>query len=441
MALRELTVKERIQLHLFEYTRRVEEYEAPAEVTQQGIAQAVDIRVQHVGQYVKPLIEEELAEEGRKHVPGKRRRLKVYFLTPQGRQQVAALRSSLLQPEVPLRTADGEVEQVPLARLYREERRGASLLMLLRELQEEGHIREIPPAAPSSRTGSRLAEQEIRFCTTPDGVNIAYATVGKGPPLVKAANWMSHLDFDWESPVWQHWFSELARDHRLARYDERGCGLSDWVVEDLTFEAFVRDLESVTDALGWERFPLLGISQGGPVAVEFAARHPDRVSHLVLYGAYARGWRFRDLSPERREEIEALLTLTREGWGRDSPAYRQIFTTMLMPEATPEQMGWFNDLQRLSTSPENAVRFQKAFGDVDVRDRLSDLEVPTLVLHARGDGRIPFEEGRLLASGIPGSRFVPLEGRNHVLLETEPAWPVFLGELRRFLGVEAGGPP
>lgn len=278
-------------------------------------------------------------------------------------------------------------------------------------------------------------EQEIHFCRTPDEVQIAYATVGEGPPMVKAANFLSHLEFDWRSPVWSHWLEELARDHLLVRYDERGCGLSDWVVEDFSFDAWVRDLESVVDGLGLDQFALLGISQGGPVAIEYAARHPGRVRQLILYGAYARGWRKRESMEPAMEERRALITLMREGWGRDNPAYRQLFTTLFIPEATGEQMRWFNELQRMSTSPENAVRFEEAFGEIDVQDRLGQLAVPTLVLHGRRDAVVPFDEGRLLAASIPGARFVPLASGNHILLPDETAWGTFLSEVRGFLGV------
>ncbi len=281
-------------------------------------------------------------------------------------------------------------------------------------------------------------EQEIRFCLTSDETQIAYATVGEGPPLVKAANFLSHLEFDWRSPVWSHWLKELARDHLLVRYDERGCGLSDWAVRDFSFDAWVRDLESVVDALDLDQFVLLGISQGGPVAIEYAARHPDRVRQLILYGSYARGWAKRRSVEPTMEERRALMTLMREGWGRDNPAYRQIFTSLFIPEATLDQMRWFNELQRMSTSPENAVRFEEAFGEIDVRDRLGQLAVPTLVLHAQRDAVVPFDEGRLLAASIPGARFVPLDSGNHILLSDEPAWQTFLSEVRRFLGVRRG---
>ncbi|MFQ6029443.1 MAG: alpha/beta fold hydrolase, partial [Dehalococcoidia bacterium] len=270
----------------------------------------------------------------------------------------------------------------------------------------------------------------------PDGVRICYATVGEGPPLVKAPNWLSHLVYDWSSPVWRHWWQELSRDHRLVRYDQRCCGLSDWSAEDLSLEAWVRDLEAVVDAVELESFPLLGVSQGGVAAVEYAVRHPERVSHLILYGSYARGRSRRGLTSEEREEGEAIEVLMRQGWGRDNPAYRQIFTSRFIPGATLEQMAWFNDLQRASCSAENAVRIRRSWGELDILDRVTQVRVPTLVLHARDDAAVPFGEGRLLASLIPGAEFVPLEGQNHILLEDEPAWPRFLSEVRQFLGLE-----
>jgi TolB-like protein/pimeloyl-ACP methyl ester carboxylesterase/predicted Ser/Thr protein kinase len=277
-------------------------------------------------------------------------------------------------------------------------------------------------------------EQEIHFCTTADGVRIAYATAGQGPPLVKAANWLNHLEFDWRSPIWNHMLQEFTRDHLLVRYDERGNGLSDWNVDELTFEAFVNDLEAVVDAVGLTRFPILGISQGGPVAIAYAVRHPERVSHLVLYGSYARGWDKRGSPMDEIERRQAYLTLTKLGWGKDHPAFRQLWTSLFVPDGTLEQWHWFNDLQRESASPDNAFRILNEVGTIDVVDLLPQLKVPTLVLHCRDDAVAPFEEGRLLASLIPDSRFIPLEGRNHLLLESDPAWPRFVSEVRRFLG-------
>ena len=276
-------------------------------------------------------------------------------------------------------------------------------------------------------------EQEIHFCTTADGVRIGYATAGQGPPLVKAANWLNHLEFDWQSPIWRHVLEEFGTDHLLVRYDERGNGLSDWNVEDLSFEAFVRDFESVVDALGLDRFPILGISQGGPVAIAYAARHPERVSHLMLYGSFA-NWR--GLSPEQRKLLLTLVELIRLGWGQENPAFRQVWTSLYIPDGTAEQWQWFNELQRISTSPETAYRLFNAIAQIDVTKLLPHVKAPTLVVHRRGDALVPFELGRLLAASIPGARFVPLDGNNHLMLETEPAWPIFVAEVRRFLGAE-----
>ena len=279
-------------------------------------------------------------------------------------------------------------------------------------------------------------EQHLHYCTTPDGVYLAYATIGHGPPLVKAANWLSHLEYDWHSPVWRHWLEALAESHELIRYDERGCGLSDWDVADFTLEAWVQDLEAVVDAAGVERFPLLGISQGGPIAITYAVRHPERVSHLILYGSYVRGKLNRNLSPKGLEEVEMLGNLIRLGWGQESPAFRQVFSTMFIPEGTPEQWSWFNELQQVSASPENAFRIYEGFNHIDVSDLAQQVRAPTLILHAREDGRIPIHEGRLMASLIPEARFVALDSKNHVLLQNEPAWGHFLQEVRGFLGVE-----
>lgn len=278
-------------------------------------------------------------------------------------------------------------------------------------------------------------DQQIHFCTTHDGAQIAYALVGQGPPLLKAANWLSHLEWDWQSPIWRHLLREFSRDHTFIRYDERGNGLSDWNVADFSFNSWVDDLESVVEAAKLERFPLLGISQGGAVAIAYAVRHPEKVSHLILYGAYARGWAMRD-SPDEIEQRQAALTLVRLGWGKDNPAFRQMWTSLYAPDATPEQAQSFNDLQRISTSPENAVKLLTEMGRIDVADLLPQVKVPTLVLHCRDEAGVPFEQGRKLAGTIPGARFVPLEGRNHLLLEGAPSWGTFVKEIRRFLGTE-----
>lgn len=277
-----------------------------------------------------------------------------------------------------------------------------------------------------------LRRQVIGFCEAPDGVRIAYARLGEGPPLVKAANWLNHLELDWGSPIWSRTFQALAERRCFIRYDERGNGLSDWDVAEISFEAFLRDLEAVVGALELGRFPLLGMSQGCAVSIAYAVRYPERVSALVLIGGYAAGWRI-GAAPEERERREAVMTLTRLGWGSANPAYRRIFSHTFMPDATPEELVWFDEFQRRTTSPENAVRFQDAFGDIDVRGLLGQVRCPTLVLHARDDQRITLTQGREVAIGIPGARFVALESRSHILLGHEPAWDVCMAEIERFL--------
>ena len=313
------------------------------------------------------------------------------------------------------------------------------------EAHEEAAARPLPPQVPRlpvSRAhaqrpggvrGARgLRTQRIGFCEGPDRTKIAYATVGEGPPLLKAANWLTHLEFDWATPIWGRCFAEIARARTLIRYDERGCGLSDWEVDDLSFDAFVEDLELVADKLGLERFPLLGISQGAAVSVEYAVRHPERVSGLILVGGYAAGWRHL-ASPEEQARREAVRNLTEVGWGTDNPAYRHIFSQTFMPDASAEDLDWFDNFQRQTTSARNAARFQDAFGEIDVRDRLGQVRAPTIVLHSRHDQRIPVEMGRDMARGIPGAEFVPLESRNHVLVDYEPAWQVCLQTVADFL--------
>jgi pimeloyl-ACP methyl ester carboxylesterase/DNA-binding CsgD family transcriptional regulator len=285
-----------------------------------------------------------------------------------------------------------------------------------------------------------MMEQEIRFCTAADGLRLACAISGEGTPLVKSAHWLTHLGHDWTSPIWRHQHLGLSRRFRLLRYDQRGCGLSDHDAGDVRFETWVRDLETVVDGAGLERFVLLGMSQGGPIAIEYAARHPERVSHLVLYGSYLRGRRYWDGAGDQAREADALVELIRLGWSRENPAFRQVFSSLFIPGATMEQIQQFNELQRRSTSAETAARIVAEIDRLDVTEIARKLAVPTLVMHCEDDARIPFSEGRRLAGEIPDARFVPLAGRNHIMLEGEPAWEMFLSELTRFTGTARNMP-
>jgi pimeloyl-ACP methyl ester carboxylesterase/DNA-binding CsgD family transcriptional regulator len=273
-------------------------------------------------------------------------------------------------------------------------------------------------------------KQEVRFCTAPDGVSLAYATHGRGPPLVRVATWLTHLDFDWASPIWRHWLDALGRRHTVVRYDERGCGLSDSDVGELSVETWVGDLEAVVDAAGLDRFTLLGISQGAAIAVAYAAEHPERVADLVLYGGFARGRRHRG----QRVQEDAMVAAIRAGWTTDDPSFRRVFSCLFVPHGTTEQMAWYEDLLRTSTTPESAVRLFEARGAIDVRDLGPQVRARTLVVHARDDRVVPVEEGRLLAALIPDARLILLESANHILLADEPAWRHFADELDAFLG-------
>lgn len=280
-------------------------------------------------------------------------------------------------------------------------------------------------------------QQRIRYLQTSDDLKLAWAETGSGPVLVKAANWLSHLEYDWQSPIWRHWLQFFGENFRCVRYDERGCGMSDWDVGDLSLERWVEDLEAVVDAAGIsEPFVLLGISQGAAVCLTYAVRYPARVSHLVLYGAYARGV-FRRGDADQRRRYQAVIEVARVGWADDNPAFRQVFTSRFIPGASPEQIKWFNDLCRKTTSPSAAAALLEARAEIDVTALLGQVQTPTLVLHGRNDGVVPIEEGRLIAAGVPGAQFVELDSQNHVLLESEPAWQRFREAVVEFTGVAA----
>jgi pimeloyl-ACP methyl ester carboxylesterase/DNA-binding winged helix-turn-helix (wHTH) protein len=284
-----------------------------------------------------------------------------------------------------------------------------------------------------SRPEPEVPRQHIAFCRAGDGIRLAYAVTGDGPPLVRAANWMTHLGYDVESPVWRHWVRDMSAHHTFIRYDERGCGLSDWDAKDFTFHDWVTDLESVVDAVGLERFPLLGVSQGGAVAVAYAARHPEKVTKLVLCGAYARGRAVRAQSEDEKRAAALDLDLARVGWGRDDPAFRQVFAAQFLPDGTRADWDAFDQLQRRTTSPENAVRFLQEFAHIDVREQAGHVRCPTLILHSRNDHRVPMRYGEELAALIPDSRLVALASSTHLLTATEPGWRVFCDEVGAFL--------
>jgi pimeloyl-ACP methyl ester carboxylesterase len=304
----------------------------------------------------------------------------------------------------------------------------------VRRLQDVGsHVpSELRSVAAAREAGeAEPLVQHVSFCSATDGTRLAYSVVGAGRPMVKAANWLNHLEFDFDSPVWRHWIEGFSDRRSLLRYDERGNGLSDWHAP-LGFEAFVDDLESVVDAAGLDRFDMLGISQGASVAIAYAVRHPERVRRLIIYGGYAAGWRMR-ASPTEIARRQAMLDLTREGWGLDNPAFRQMFTSLFLPQATPEQQNWFNELQRMTTSPENAEMLQRVLSRIDVRGLLGKVTVPTLVGHSTTDSVVPFESGRGIAARIPGARFIAIDSPNHILMEEEPGWSKFLAAAREFL--------
>lgn len=279
-----------------------------------------------------------------------------------------------------------------------------------------------------------MVRQKVGYCAAPDAVKLAYAVHGSGPPIVRVATWMTNLEFDWDSPVWRHWLDALGDGHTLIRYDERGCGLSDRDVDDISFDAWVADLEAVVDAAGLDRFALLGVSTGVAVAVAYAARHPERLTHLVLYGGYARGRALRGAGERRLQD--ALVAAISAGWTDPDPTFRHLFSMLFLPAGTADQMGWYDDLQRKSTSAATAVRIYNARGRINVVDAAGQVRTRTLVVHPAEDRVVPVGEGRLLATLLPDARLVELESANHIMLSDDPAWPRFVSELRDFLGTK-----
>jgi pimeloyl-ACP methyl ester carboxylesterase/DNA-binding CsgD family transcriptional regulator len=268
--------------------------------------------------------------------------------------------------------------------------------------------------------------QDVRFCRSADGTSLAYAVHGAGPPLLVNSCWLSHLEFDWQSPVWRHFLLDLGRFATVVRYDERGFGMSDWDVTDIGLDARVADLEAVADAAGLDRFALLGMSQGGPAAITYAARHPQRLTRLALYGTYA--------AMATDDDVEQMFQqMIKVGWARPDSTFRRVFTSLMIPAASAEQAGWLDALQPRATSADNAIQARRARARSDVRDLLPGLTTPTLVLHARGDRMTGHADGRELATRIPGARLVTLDSDNHIILADEPAWPIFVDELAAFI--------
>ncbi len=292
---------------------------------------------------------------------------------------------------------------------------------------------------PGTSRGTGPPPQELRFCRSTDGTRIAWARHGSGPPLVIATCWLSHLQHDWQSPVWRHFLADLGQVASVVRYDERGHGLSDWDVEDFGLEARIADLEAVADAAGLDRFALLAMSQGGPPSIAYVARHPERVSRMIFYGSYATA--LLDPTPEDLELDAAFEALIKVGWARPDSAFRRVFTSMMIPDATEEQLSWLDELQRVSTSPHNALVARRQRKRANVAGLLPRLDLPTLVLHSREDRMNDFADSRYLASAIAGARLVVLESRNHIVLGDEPAWPVFRDEVTEFLAPERRAAP
>lgn len=301
-----------------------------------------------------------------------------------------------------------------------------------------GDVEELPAGRPveprpvPDRGPASPPPQDIRFCRTPDGITMPVATVGHGPVLLKTSNWINHIEYDWISPVFSPLFSRLGARFQLVRYDGRGNGLADREVDDVSFDAFVRDLETVVATIASPRITLLGLSQGCASAIAYAVAHPERVSHLVLYGGYAEG-RNRRGDPDGDKKAQAFVAMMRQGWGEDGSAFMRAFSSIYLPNGTPEQIKWFADMQRVSCSGEMAVRLRQACDDIDVTGLLPKVSVPTLVIHATHDNVVPFSQGRLLASSIPGARLVTLDSENHVPLYGEPSWEVLMSAIEEFV--------
>jgi pimeloyl-ACP methyl ester carboxylesterase/DNA-binding CsgD family transcriptional regulator len=278
----------------------------------------------------------------------------------------------------------------------------------------------------------RAPKQRIRFCESRDGTRIAYATSGEGPPLVLAANWLTHLEYQWRNLSWDPLLTALSERYTVVRYDPRGCGLSDWNANEISFDAWLSDFEAVVEAAGLERFPILGVCQGGAIAIEYATRHPEQVSRLMLFGALVRG-RLKRNSQQEMEIAKLRYDMTRVGWAMETHAFLQAFASLWQPGGTTEHLRSWCELQKVTTSAEIAVRHLQLADNIDVSSSANRVRCPTLVVHADRDRVIPVEEARRCAALIPHATFVQLQSENHLLLDDEPAWPMFLEELEGFI--------
>jgi len=306
-------------------------------------------------------------------------------------------------------------------------RHGYRFVAEVTALKPHGRLLQLETAVQQPKA----PDQEIRFFTTSDGVRIAYNIGGQGPVLVRTIHWLNHLDFEWKTPLRRQWLSEIMQHNTLVRYDQRGSGLSDWNVSDFSFERTVRDFEELVDAAGLEKFTILGGCQGAAVAIAYAVRHPERVTKLIINGTFANGWPAP--GPGAQEHLEAMLTLIRSGWGRDNPAFRQLWTTLFRPDADSQEAAWLNELQRISSSPENAASMMAEFPNIRVLDMLPKISCPTLVLHSREDGAVPVQEGKLIAARIRGSRFVELPSRSHMVAPGDAGWDQLVQEFSVFM--------
>jgi pimeloyl-ACP methyl ester carboxylesterase/DNA-binding winged helix-turn-helix (wHTH) protein len=294
----------------------------------------------------------------------------------------------------------------------------------------QGRLLQLEPVQQSSD----VPDQKVQFFTTSDGVRIAYSIGGQGPVLVRTIHWLNHLDFEWKTRLRRQWLSEIMQNNVLVRYDQRGSGLSDWNVSDFSFERTVQDFEELVEAAGLEKFAILGGCQGAAVGIAYAVRHPERVTKLIINGTFANGWPAP--GPGAQEHLDAMLTLIRSGWGRDNPAFRQLWTTLFRPDVDVVEAAWLNELQRISASPENAALMIAEFPNIKILDMLPKISCPTLVLHSRDDGAVPVHEGKLIAARIRGARFVELPSRSHMIAPGDVAWEQFVTELSAFLGWE-----